>query len=157
MTVYSCPVCAKGVRTDQAMCPHCGRDLNSIVGAAAASLPTPADINAAIKADELARDTANHVQVAMLSDGEVAAILHEAEGHDVDEQSIFELLLERPYNPPELFIFEEVELGGGYHTLSAHSRGPESDWSEPYKKSGVARYRSRIVKVPYPPYPPEKT
>lgn len=61
-----------------------------------------------------------------------------------------EQLLERPYKPPELFICEEVELGSGYHTLWAVG-GPERDWCEPYKKSSHVQYRSRVVRVPYPP------
>jgi len=65
-----------------------------------------------------------------------------------------ESIIDRPYNPPSLFIFEEVELGGGYHTLHiAHAR-EENDWSKPYKKSGEARYVSRIVRVEYPPRKP---
>lgn len=59
-------------------------------------------------------------------------------------------LLERPYSPPPLYVLEEVELGGGYHTLSVCS-GPERDWFGPYKKSGCAEYVSRVVKVEYPP------
>jgi hypothetical protein len=59
-------------------------------------------------------------------------------------------LLERAYEPPALYIFEEVEIGGGYHTLLVAS-GPEQDWSEPYRKSSNVQYRSRIVRVPYPP------
>lgn len=61
-----------------------------------------------------------------------------------------EQLLERPYKPPELFICEEVELGGGYHTLWS-TGGPETDWSDPYQKSSIFQYRRRIVRVPYPP------
>lgn len=59
-------------------------------------------------------------------------------------------LLERDYCPPKLYIREEVEVGGGYHTLQV-SRGPEREWSEPYSKSGSAVYRDRVVLVPYPP------
>ncbi len=63
-----------------------------------------------------------------------------------------EELLEREYNPPDLYIFEEVEIGGGYHTLdSLNGHNVESNWSEPYKKSGFATYRSRVVKVTFPP------
>lgn len=60
-------------------------------------------------------------------------------------------LLERAYEPPPLFIFEEVELGSGYHTLHVVSFSEEKDWSEPYKKGGFSEYRNRIVRVPYPP------
>lgn len=60
-------------------------------------------------------------------------------------------LLGRPYDPPELYIFEEVELGGGYHRMHVTVEHVERDWSEPYTKSGKAQYRNRIVKVPYPP------
>jgi hypothetical protein len=60
-------------------------------------------------------------------------------------------LLERPYQPPELFIFEEVEIGGGYHTLHVAHQGPERAWSEPYTKSSQVQYRNRVVKVEYPP------
>jgi len=59
-------------------------------------------------------------------------------------------LLGRDYNPPQLLIAEEVELGSGYHTLHATS-APPSDWSEPYKKSSNVQYRRRVVRVPYPP------
>lgn len=53
---------------------------------------------------------------------------------------------------PPLFIFEEIEIGGGYHALSvAINTTKERDWSEPYAKSGGATYRNRIVRVPYPP------
>ncbi len=67
------------------------------------------------------------------------------------ERQKLEKLLHRPYKPPVLYIFEEVELGGGYHTLSVTQFGPERDWSEPYKKSSQVQYRSRTVKVEYPP------
>lgn len=60
-------------------------------------------------------------------------------------------LLERPYEPPPLYIHEEVELGGGYHTLSISHMRVETDWSEPYRKSGFTEYRCRIVRVQYPP------
>ena len=60
-------------------------------------------------------------------------------------------ILMQKYNPPSLFIFEEVEVGGGYHTLSICNSGPESDWSEAYKKSGSSFYKSRVVLVPFPP------
>lgn len=60
-------------------------------------------------------------------------------------------LLERPYEPPPLFIHEEVELGSGYHTLSVCHAQEERDWSKPYKKSSHVEYRSRIVRCPYPP------
>ena len=62
-----------------------------------------------------------------------------------------EELLQRPYDPPKLFIFEEVEVGGGYHTLHIAHATESRDWSEPYKKSGTAEYRSRIVEVLFPP------
>lgn len=65
-------------------------------------------------------------------------------------RSPLEALLGRIYSPPELFICEEVELGGGYHTLWVVS-GPERDWSEPYQKSSQVRYRRRVVRVEYPP------
>lgn len=61
-----------------------------------------------------------------------------------------EALLLRPYEPPKLFIFEEVEIRGGYHTLQTHS-GPERGWSETYSKRGSAIYRNRVVKIDYPP------
>jgi hypothetical protein len=67
---------------------------------------------------------------------------------DKDE---LEKLLEREYKPPELFIREEVELGGGYHTLTATHMKQETDWSEPYNKSSRVQYRCRIIKVPFPP------
>ncbi|HEY5022462.1 MAG TPA: hypothetical protein VII30_08255 [Gemmatimonadaceae bacterium] len=67
------------------------------------------------------------------------------------ERTVDSKLLERPYAPPALFIFEEVEIGGGYHTLHACSANAERGWSEPYKKSSVVQYRNRIVRVPYPP------
>lgn len=67
------------------------------------------------------------------------------------QETPLDCLLQRPYTPPPLFIFEEVELGGSYHKLHAHRVGPESDWSEPYTKSGTVRYRSRVVRVDYPP------
>jgi hypothetical protein len=61
-------------------------------------------------------------------------------------------LLERDYNPPPLFIFEEVELGSGYHSLHVSYERKERDWSaEPYKKSSNVEYRNRVVRVPYPP------
>lgn len=60
-------------------------------------------------------------------------------------------LLRREYTPPALFIFEEVELGGGYHTLNTINETKERDWSEPYCKSSHVKYRNRIVRVPYPP------
>jgi len=60
-------------------------------------------------------------------------------------------LLKRPYEPPALYILEEVEIGGGYHTLHVSREERERGWSRPYKKSGSAQYRSRIVRVPYPP------
>jgi hypothetical protein len=60
-------------------------------------------------------------------------------------------LLKRVYDPPKLFIYEEVEIGGGYHTLSIICHKAERDWSEPYKKSGTATYRNRIVLVTFPP------
>ncbi len=60
-------------------------------------------------------------------------------------------LLERPYEAPALFVFEEVELGGGYHTLSTCHADKERDWSEPYKKTSAVQYRNRVVRVPYPP------
>ena len=63
----------------------------------------------------------------------------------------FDKLLECDYNPPKLFIFEEVEIRGGYHTLDVSDSNVESDWSEPYKKNGGAEYRSRVVSVPFPP------
>lgn len=62
-----------------------------------------------------------------------------------------EALLERKYNPPMLYIFEEVELGSGYHTLHVSTASSEQDWSEPYKKSSNVEYRCRVVRVPYPP------
>lgn len=62
-----------------------------------------------------------------------------------------EELLDRPYNPPPLFIHEEVEIGSGYHTLSISHESSERDWSKPYRKSSSVEYRSRIVLVPYPP------
>ncbi len=62
-----------------------------------------------------------------------------------------EKLLERPYSPPELYIFEEVEIGGGYHTLHISYETKERDWSEPYNKSSNVQYRNRIVKITYPP------
>lgn len=55
-----------------------------------------------------------------------------------------------PRKPPPLFIYEEEEIGGGYHTLSTTAE-VERGWSEPYRKSGVAQYRNRVVRVPYPP------
>lgn len=62
-----------------------------------------------------------------------------------------EELLGRPYFPPELYIFEEVEIGGGYHDLHVWlGKKEERGWSEPYKKSGVAEYRNRVVRVQYP-------
>jgi hypothetical protein len=67
---------------------------------------------------------------------------------DTPDESV---LLRRPYQPPPLFIFEEVELGSGYHTLHATHNHEEHGWSEPYKKSSQAEYRSRTVRVPYPP------
>jgi len=61
-------------------------------------------------------------------------------------------LLERDYKPPPLFIFEEVELGSGYHSLHVSYERKERDWSaEPYKKSSNVEYRNRVVRVPYPP------
>lgn len=60
-------------------------------------------------------------------------------------------LLERDYNPPKLYIFEEVEIGSGYHTLHVSHATQERDWSEPYCKSSHVQYRNRIVLVPYPP------
>jgi hypothetical protein len=60
-------------------------------------------------------------------------------------------LLRRPYKPPPLFIHEEVEIGSGYHTLSVSHAAEERDWSRPYTKSSSVEYRSRIVRVPYPP------
>ncbi|HEY5022463.1 MAG TPA: hypothetical protein VII30_08260 [Gemmatimonadaceae bacterium] len=71
----------------------------------------------------------------------------------MNERTVGSELLERPYAPPSLFIFEEVEIGGGYHTLGVVS-GPESEWSEPYEKSSHAQYRYRVVRVPYPPPAP---
>lgn len=59
-------------------------------------------------------------------------------------------LLGRPYAPPVLFIFEEVEIGHGYHSLTV-TDGPARGWSEPYRKSGPSEYRSRVMRVPYPP------
>lgn len=62
------------------------------------------------------------------------------------------VLLERPYSPPMLFIAEEAEIGGGYHTLwVVQGETQESDWSEPYKKTSSVQYRRRVVRVPYPP------
>jgi len=60
--------------------------------------------------------------------------------------------LGRPYKPPVLYVFEEVELNNshGYHTLAVCS-GPERDWFGPYKKSSEVQYVSRVVKVEYPP------
>ncbi len=60
-------------------------------------------------------------------------------------------LLERPYEPPPLYIYEEVEIGSGYHTLRVSHIREEQDWSEIYQKSGYAQYRYRVVRVPYPP------
>ncbi len=61
-------------------------------------------------------------------------------------------LLGRPYKPPPLYIFEEVELGSGYHTMHVcHHKVEERGWSEPYRKSSSVQYRNRIVLVPYPP------
>lgn len=80
-----------------------------------------------------------------------AAVLESIVLHAREEE-----ILKRPYDPPPLYIVEEVELGNGYHTLRvAEFLGPqrEHDWSEPYKKTGVAEYRLRVVKVPYPPEP----
>lgn len=62
-----------------------------------------------------------------------------------------EELLERPYAPPKLFIFEEVEIGSGYHTFCIARVDAERDWSPPYKKGSHVQYRNRIVLVPYPP------
>jgi len=60
-------------------------------------------------------------------------------------------ILERAYRPPKLYIFEEVEIGSGYHTLQVTHIEQERDWSEPYKKSSHVEYRCRVVLVPYPP------
>jgi hypothetical protein len=72
---------------------------------------------------------------------------------ELPNQRRMKQLLLREYKPPPLFIFEEVELGSGYHTLHVVQAGlhQERDWSEPYKKSSEVQYRNRIVRVPYPP------
>lgn len=63
--------------------------------------------------------------------------------------------LQRSYNAATTHqistFFEEVEVGGGRHTLHVSASRREHDWSEPYQKSGSASYRNRIVRVPYPP------
>lgn len=69
---------------------------------------------------------------------------------DLTREQIAELLA-RPYEPPALFIFEEVEIGGGYHTLRVSHLSVEQAWSEPYQKSGTPFYRSRVVRVLFPP------
>ncbi len=51
-----------------------------------------------------------------------------------------------PTNPDSIFIWEEQELGGGYHTRLVAPCGPERDWSPPYKKTGVTFYRNRVVR-----------
>jgi hypothetical protein len=66
--------------------------------------------------------------------------------------SSFDELLKQKYDPPQLFICEEVEIGSrGYHALYISNSYKESNWSEPYKKSGCTEYRRRVVKVPFPP------
>lgn len=66
----------------------------------------------------------------------------------MSEDNIFSF----PYEPPVLYIREEVELRpGGYHTLNYSYERAERDWSEPYHKSGSATYRDRVVLVPFPP------
>lgn len=69
---------------------------------------------------------------------------------DHSGKAIEEDLLQREYKPPELFIWEEVELYRGYHTYAVTS-GPERGWSDIYRKSSSVMYRNRVVKVPYPP------
>ncbi len=64
---------------------------------------------------------------------------------------MFNELLEREYDPPKLFIVEEVEIGSGYHSLYITSETKERDWSEPYNKSSHVQYRDRVILVPYPP------
>lgn len=44
-----------------------------------------------------------------------------------------------------LFVFEELEEGGGYHTFAISSEKLARGWSDPYKKSGAASYRNRVV------------
>lgn len=68
-----------------------------------------------------------------------------------EDRAKLKKLLGREYAPPVLLIREEVELGGGYHTLTVTHEKEERDWSEPYNKSSNVQYRSRVVKVPYPP------
>lgn len=63
---------------------------------------------------------------------------------------MFNNLLQREYKIPKLFILEEVEIGGGYHSLYISSETKERDWSEPYNKSSDVQYRNRIVFVPWP-------
>jgi len=79
-------------------------------------------------------------------------VKRETETQSVPEASepVDSELLERPYMPPPLFIREEVELGGGYHSYRV-SWEQERDWSEPYTKSSQVRYRNRVVRVPFPP------
>jgi len=44
-----------------------------------------------------------------------------------------------------LFIWEEEEIGGGYHQFIVGHATAERDWDEPYRRTGVAEYRSRVV------------
>lgn len=46
---------------------------------------------------------------------------------------------------PVLFLWEEKEQDGGYHRFQVGHATAERDWSDPYPKSGVATYRSRVV------------
>lgn len=52
-----------------------------------------------------------------------------------------------------IYIGEDLEVGGGNHSQWViNSRPVEArGWSEPYKKSGSASYRRRVVCLPYPP------
>ena len=49
----------------------------------------------------------------------------------------------------KLFILEEVELCScGYHSFAV-SPGPAHEWSKPYRKSGVAEYRFRVIEIEF--------
>lgn len=82
----------------------------------------------------------------------MAGMKHETKSVPDGRAPVDSELLGRPYDPPALFIAEEVELGGGYHTMwVVQGITEESGWSEPYKKSSEVQYRRRVVRVPYPP------
>lgn len=52
---------------------------------------------------------------------------------------------EEPSNP--IHLLEVIKVGGGYHSFTVTSARHEMGWCEPYRKSGTAQYKNRIVSV----------